>query len=399
MYPNKFKENERGLVLVSVLLIMALLSAVAAGTLLSGQLDLRISANLKTRSQAFYIAEAGLHHAWQEMADSDGTNDLAALFDATGITPLFSNVSFGGGSYTVTAEPISGSSPKRLKVVSTGCLPAGEPCAPGSSRAIIEAQLRGESIFPCAICSQAGIYLAGGTKTDSFDSREAPYDSLNAGTDGYVQSNGTIALSGSTTQVNGDAAAGGTVSTNGGATVTGTTTHNAPLRVFPPVASCGPPYSSGVGVTGGSYNSSTGELSGEAGNAIVLSDGSYCFSNIQLAGGSSLTVHGPVTINVSTHSDLASGEVINTTTDAENLKVFSSLVSSEQGIRVSGGNQRYMAIYAPDAKVHIVGGGDLFGSVVGKVVESAGGVRIHYDKRLEDNQDGKVTMLTWVELF
>jgi hypothetical protein len=96
---------------------------------------------------------------------------------------------------------------------------------------------------------------------------------------------------------------------------------------------------------------------------------------------------------------LASGEVINTTTDAENLKVFSSLVSSEQGIRVSGGNQRYMAIYAPDAKVHIVGGGDLFGSVVGKVVESAGGARIHYDKRLEDNQDGKVTMLTWVELF
>ncbi len=56
--------SERGVVLVIVLLIMGLLSAVAAGTLLSGQIDLRISANLKTRTQAFYIAEAGLHRAW-----------------------------------------------------------------------------------------------------------------------------------------------------------------------------------------------------------------------------------------------------------------------------------------------------------------------------------------------
>lgn len=399
MQQIKIRKNERGLVLVCVLLIMGLLSAVAAGTLLSGQIDLRISANLKTRSQAFYIAEAGLHHGWQEVEDGDDTNDLAALFDTTGITTLFNNVSFGGGGYTVTVEPISGSSPKRLKMISTGCLPAGNPCASGSSKVIIEAQLRGESMFPCAVCGRESIHLAGGTKADSFDSREGPYDFLNPGTDGDVQSNGTITLSGSATQVNGSAAAGGTVSLNGGATVTGTTTDNAAPREYPSIASCGPPYSSGVGVIGGSYDPSTGELRGAAGDAITLSDGSYCFSSVQLAEGSRLTVNGPVTVDVTAHSDLAGGEVMNTTADAENLKVRSSLVSAEKGIRISGGTQTYMGLYVPDGRVDIVGGGDLFGSIVGKVVVSAGGVKIHYDRRLEDNQDGKVAMLTWVELF
>jgi hypothetical protein len=399
MYSKKSGENERGLVLVCVLLILGLLSAVAAGTLLSGQLDLRISANLKTRSQAFYIAEAGLHHAWQEIADGDGTNDLAALFDATEITTLFSNAPFGGGSYTVTAEPISGPNPKRLKVISTGCLPPGEPCASGNSKVIIEAQLRGDSLFPCAVCSRESINLAGGTKTDSFDSRTAPYESLNAGTNGDVRSNGTITLWGSTTQVNGAATAGGPVTLSKGATVTGATTLNAPPRVFPAVASCGPPYSSGAGVTGGSYDPATGELRGTEGDAIALSDGSYCFSSIQLTEGSSLTVSGPVILNVTAHSDFAGGEVMNTTADAENLKVLSNLVSSERGIRVSGGNQTYMGIYAPDAKVHILGGGDFFGSIVGGMVVGDGGAKIHYDERFEDNQDGKVTMLTWVELF
>ena len=87
--------NESGIILVTALLIMGLLSALAAGTLLSGQIDLRISANLKENTRAFYIAEAGLHRAWQEMADADGTDDFATVFSATGTTTLFGNTSFG----------------------------------------------------------------------------------------------------------------------------------------------------------------------------------------------------------------------------------------------------------------------------------------------------------------
>lgn len=399
MYPKKFKEKEKGLVLVSVLLILGLLSAVAAGTLLSGQLDLRISANLKSRSQAFYVAEAGLHHAWQELADGNGINDLAAVFAATGVTTLFSNASFGGGSYSVTAEPIPTSRPKRLKLISRACLPAGEPCPPGNAKVIIEAQLRGESMFQCAICAKESVHLSGGAKTDSFDSATASYDVLLAGSDGNIRSNGTITLSGSYTQASGSAAAGGSVTTTGGATVTGTITNQAPAHEYSPVAPCGPAYSNGAGVTGGNYNTYTGELTGNAGDAITVSSGNYCFSSVQLAGGSSLTVNGPVVVNVAAHSDFSGGEIINTTADAENLKLFSSLSSSVQGITVSGGAQTYMAIYAPDSKVEIVGGGDFFGSIVGTIVESATGAKIHYDRKFQDNQDGRVVLLTWAELF
>lgn len=390
---------ERGIVLVMVLLIMGLLSAVAAGTLLSGQIDLRISANLKTRTQAFYIAEAGLHRAWQEMADGDGTDDFVAVFSAQGATTLFNNTSFSGGSYAVTARALSGSNPKRIKVTSTGCLPAGDPCSSGSSKVVTEAQFKRASLFPCAVCGKDSVSLSGGAKTDSFDSRVAPYDALTAGSDGDVRSNGAIVLSGNTTQIRGDATAGGAVSIHGGATVTGTVTNNVPLREFPSVTPCGPPFSSGSGITGGSYSSITGELRGTGGDAIVLADGTYCFSSVTLGGGSTLTVNGPVTINVTADSDFTGGGVTNTTTIAENFKILSSLASSSQGIRVSGGGQAYMVIYAPDGRLKVVGGGDIFGSVVGKIVESAGGVRFHYDKRLEDNQDGGVVMLTWVELF
>ena len=391
--------SERGVVLVIVLLIMGLLSAVAAGTLLSGQIDLRISANLKTRTQAFYIAEAGLHRAWQEMADGDGTDDFEAVFSARGTTRLFTNMSFSRGSYAVTAWALSGSNPKRIKVTSTGCQPAGDPCPSGNSKVVTEAQFKRALLFPCAVCGRDSVSLSGGAKTDSFDSRVAPYDALTAGSDGDVGSNGAIILSGSTTQIRGDATAGGAVSIHGGATVTGTATNNARLSEFPSVTPCGPPYSSGSGITGGSYNSATGELRGTGGDVIVLADGSYCFSSVTLGGGSTLTVNGPVTINVTADSDFTGGGVTSATAIAENLKIFSSLASSSQGIRVSGGGQAHMAIYAPDARLEVVGGSDIFGSVVGKIVESAGGVRFHYDKRLEDNQDGGIVMVTWVELF
>jgi len=171
-------------------------------------------------------------------------------------------------------------------------------------------------------------------------------------------------------------------------------------RPYLPVSPCGPPYSSGVGITGGIYDPTTGQLRGSGAAPIVLAPGSYCFSSIDLSGGvSTLAISGPVTISLTAHSLLTGGGIQNPTLVAENLKIFSSVSSAKGGLDIAGGPLVYMAVYAPNARVVVSGSGDLYGSVVGATVSAATGAKFHYDKRLKDNQDGGIVMVTWRELF
>ncbi|MBI2360485.1 MAG: hypothetical protein HYV04_16545 [Deltaproteobacteria bacterium] len=225
-----------------------------------------------------------------------------------------------------------------------------------------------------------------------------PYTILTAGSEGDVLSNGNILLS-ALTRVKGNAIAGGSV-LKIGATVTGASVSGAPLRPYLPVSPCGPPYSSGIGITGGIYDPATGRLRGAGAVPIVLASGTYCFSSIDLSGSASaLTVTGPVRIFLTAHSLLTGGTVENATLVAENLKIFSSVSSVKEGLDIAGGPLAYMAVYAPNARVVVSGSGDLYGSVVGATVSATTGAKFHYDKRLKDNQDGGIVMVTWREVF
>lgn len=133
---------------------------------------------------------------------------------------------------------------------------------------------------------------------------------------------------------------------------------------------------------------------------IVLAPGSYCFSSIDLSGGvSTLAISGPVTISLTAHSLLTGGGIENPTLVAENLKIFSSVSSAKGGLDIASGPLVYMVVYAPNARVVVSGSGDLYGSVVGATVSATTGAKFHYDKRLKDNQDGGIVMVTWRELF
>ena len=70
MKAKEFLTNERGVVLVISLLILALLIGAGVGAIVSMQTDLRISANLKTGKQAFFLAEAGIEWGKQQVKDA-----------------------------------------------------------------------------------------------------------------------------------------------------------------------------------------------------------------------------------------------------------------------------------------------------------------------------------------
>lgn len=390
-------KSEDGVVLAISLLILTLLVAGGMGAIFSTQMELNSSGNLRKEKNAFYLAEAGLHQAWQSLDHIGGRNNFEEIFSGSGVTDILTNVTFGDGSYTVTAEGIPASTPKRLKVTSNSCFPAGEPCPSGHSKAVIEAQYAREPLFPCVLCGKEGISLSLGTRTDSYDSREGPYNVSTAGSHGHIQSNGDIALSGATTLVKGDAKTVGAVLTSDGAAVTGTSTGGAAPFGFPRVIPCGPPFSSGAGIVGGSYDPSTGQLRGAGTDAIIIGAGTYCLSTVELSDNSTLTVAGPVTLNLTAHSSFTGGGILNPTANAESLRVVSSLSSSSLGITVLSGSQVYGTIYAPDARVEVRGGGDFYGAVAGRTVLSTGGAKFHYDKKLKESENGKVKMVLWKE--
>jgi hypothetical protein len=391
--------KQPGFILIASLLILALLMAGGVGAILSMQTDLKSSGNLKTGRQAFYIAEAGLNRTWQELNDGDGINDFSAVSNNSGSLILYQNELFAGGSHTTVAEPLAGSGRRRVKVTSNGCFPAGDPCPSGSSKSVIEAQFIRGSLFGCLICSTGSVVLAGGATTDSYDSRRGPYDSSQADSSGHVHSHGDLTVTGAGTAVGGDALAGGQVVISNGAAVEGTAKERVASPPRSPVAPCGPPYHDGSGITGGSYDPFTGELRGTTTATIALVSGTYCFSSVNLAQGSSLIISGPVQIFLTDHSDFSGGDLVNTTGNVENLMIFSSVSSSSQGVLLSGGSSAYMTVYAPRAKVTLMGNSDLFGAIVGGTIVNTGAVRLHYDQKLIDNEDGSVTLASWKEVF
>jgi hypothetical protein len=249
------------------------------------------------------------------------------------------------------------------------------------------------------LCGLERLDLAGGVETDSFDSGAAAYNPAEARGNGHVRSNGDVLLSESGTEVRGNAVAGGIVATSGGATVGGIIANGSEPYPFPTMTPCGPPYSQGAGILGGTYDPITGRLQGTASDGIMLAAGSYCFSSVHLSDTSTLNVSGPVVVSVTSASTFTGGGIVNTTGKAENLKIFSSFASSTPGITVAGGGMPYLTIYAPASGVEILGSGDFYGSIVGKVVASVGGARFHYDEQLAANEDGKVEIVLWKETF
>lgn len=405
--------NQRGMALIGVVLITAAIFMLGIFGTKAAQVELRIAGNDLRSEQALALAEAGVHHAYALVRDAGNTDFAAEVADGTGgaLTSLGSIVTVRGSNYRfrqVGSQPDDGyyvritdnfdetqgaNDPTsdqdfQVSIVSRGLV--------GNAERVVHAALKGNLAFPYAIFSREYMDLSGGMNTDSYDSRLGPYDVSTAGDEGDVRSNANIDVNPAT--VKGDATASGHVNVGSGA-VSGTVTDNAPPLDFPSVPPCGPPYSNGGGISGSgkwSYDSATGKL--DITDSVTMADGTYCFSSIKESSHGVLEVNGPVRVYVTGEVDATGDGINNTTQIPSNFLLFSSFDDTGEGVKITAQANTYLGVYSPDTGIKVNGGSDLFGALVGRTLDSAGGAALHYDVALKKNVTAGPPRLTdWAE--
>lgn len=395
--------KQRGFALLLVLLLSVISLAIGLYAALGSRTEMSLAHNDLLLKQALNVAEAGIQHAARAISNhatpddelasnSGGACNANGVGNAgSGIATVGSAVALNGGCYRFRAlgpdesdgyylvvsdnhdEGTATDDPLRdkdftLRVTSVGVV--------GTAIRTIRVTLIGKTDF--GFFGMDELKMSGGSISDSFI---GTYSAGTAQPQSKVGSNGEVRLSGGSTQIRGDALAGGTVGTTGGSSVTGTSTDGAPAQNFAPVASCSP-FSNNTGISPSSaYNSSTGKLEMSSGGTVTLTPGIYCFSEVKMNGGSSLTVSGPTVLNVTEKFDASGGSVSNTTGDAFKLKVN---VSGSGDVKISGGSEAYMMIYAPLSQIDVSGSSPFFGSIIGRTLTASGGAFLHQQKDPND---------------
>jgi hypothetical protein len=97
-------KNEKGIVLVVALIMLTVLILLGTTAIMTSSSELRISANFKAGTEAFYIADAGLERAKITLNSVSDINTLLA----SGTLSFGSSVSFGGGAYSVVVTNNAG---------------------------------------------------------------------------------------------------------------------------------------------------------------------------------------------------------------------------------------------------------------------------------------------------
>jgi len=399
---------ERGSALVVVLLVIAALSYLSVMGARTARSELQITEMDVNAKQALSVAEAGLNHAYNLIKSSSNfSNELSSGGTGGTLTSIGSVVTLGGSSYrfhvfgggssdgyyvqaaddydeTSGANNSSVDMNARIYLVSRGRV--------GNAERVVTAAVSGNPKFPYGLFGDQSITLGGGAQTDSYDSRIAPYNAFTAGHAGNIRTNGAVTFNGSTNTVHGDAtqtAASPAI----GDTVTGTKTTGAAALTAPCAApsACGPPYSANSGIVPSSAYSGPGTGDLTISGAVNLASGTYCFRTIKVTTtGSSLTVSGAVTINVTGDSgagyavNFTGGSLANPTGAPANLQINSSFnAPTADGIILTGNAQAYMAVYAPNTGVKITGGSGFWGAIWGAYVKNTGGTSVHYDQGLQ----------------
>ncbi len=398
------RPGQDGFALIVILGVLLLVSGLALMAFNTSDTDRQISSNNLGTSRAFYSAEAGVECATVRLADSTWR---AGFYRAL--------VKDGYSSY-YTVKVLDSFDIPALKdslIVSS----IGQDNRNQSRIDVLMAKTRNR-LFRYGAFGDSALYMGGNAMIDSYNSDSGSYaaQALNgpdssgnmySKTGGDVGSNGTITVAGNT-QVHGDAGTPDTVITLGGnVDVYGTNSSNEPTNTIEPITQGEMDYAravsnapAGLIITGGgsSYNSSTKALTvtGGTGSVTFTQSGVYYFSNVYVASRSQFIIPAgvKVIIYMTGNFDALGQSIQNTTLKPENLQIY----STGDSVNFGGGAGSYLSVYAPKARIGLLGSSDVYGSFVGKSFYNAGGAKVHFDEdlmQLEDPLKPKYRQMAW----
>ena len=205
--------------LMSALLVMLIMTGLGATAITLTTFDSEITANDRSTTQAFYLAEGGMQHAVAVLKAAGGADDGFDDELATNTGVMLSDVALGGGLYTVTALDNNDDA---------------DQTTDSDGRILIRSvgrQNGAVSIVQVAVTANAGAAGSfGGIITE--DNLAIPGDANITGACGNVHANGNIDISGSPT-IDQNLTAQGTISIGGSPTVWGSTTSGADAQEIP----------------------------------------------------------------------------------------------------------------------------------------------------------------------
>ena len=107
---SRKNKNEKGVALILVLILLAVLSVMAVSLLFVGQSETWASMNYRMMTQARYGAEAGISRAADFLQGTSYTSPTSAQIAANFAPITTSPVTYGGSPATLSANSVMGSS-------------------------------------------------------------------------------------------------------------------------------------------------------------------------------------------------------------------------------------------------------------------------------------------------
>lgn len=364
--------NQRGVVMAIALGVVTVFVTLGAAFLVRSLNESLIGSRSVDRHEAFYLAEAGLDQASINLrTPTDAADDLLTQTLSTGTFQIESTTELQPQVWRVISRGTSQGEVRRVEAVY---------------------QLTPQSAFQWSLFGSQQVNVSGNAQTDSYDSRLGPYsDPGNKAQNGDVGTNATtpggITVSGSIF-IEGQVAVGPNVP-DPTSVVTGYTP--AFITGNPKVVSQSNPFPMPLVTVPAGLTCSDLTIQGNTTTTLSptggpLGNGTYCYCNLTLSGGSTLTASGSVTVYL-TGQLVASGN--STVGIPATPKDMLFLMDSTAGAllqhgTLSGSTQFYGAVYGPQATITMSGNADVYGSIVGKQINVTGSATIHYDEGLAD---------------
>lgn len=365
--------REKGFLLITLYMLMPLLLVVALGLASRAFADIRATLRIQASTQALYLAEGGIDEAIVQLRnDQEWEGGEGAL-------PT--------GAYNIQVEELEDD---RFRLTSVGSSTFLNTPIDRSVEAIVEVQET--PLFRYAVFSDFFTDIWGTASTDSYDSREGPYNAATAGEDGDVGNNapGATLLMGHPT-IRGDVICGAgqdpnvAIGLKGSPTVTGGQYAADEPFELPEVE-----IPSGL--------SSSGTLNIKGNKTVTLPGGTYLFDSVAVTGGGKLEFTGPAEVYVTGVLSIHGSGVGTASNLPPDLIVY---MPNWTGVTFTGNSTFYGALYAPKGLVYLGGTSEVFGAVVSFHTWMTGTQKVHYDEALGEiggAEGNEVSVLSWQDV-